>query len=190
MLYHCAAQVHQRSTAQARRCSNAFHLGPEEMHFTMRSESRGQVATAPRCNLFDRRPGTSLPARHVGAQVQFQQNPARIQSVPWLAPLSAPFLDARAGPYWRPCEISPVGARTLSRSQVQQLPSVPQVAPDVCVLCPLQRASASGLTFVDSGQLASPGGNRDICVRRPKTLSKYSKCVLWEFTRAHLRTVY
>lgn len=32
VLYHCAAQVHRRSMARAQRWSNAFHLGPNEMH--------------------------------------------------------------------------------------------------------------------------------------------------------------
>lgn len=47
VLYHCAAQVHQRSTAQAQHCSNAFHLRPVEIYFVMHFKSWGQVATDP-----------------------------------------------------------------------------------------------------------------------------------------------
>lgn len=33
--------------AHAQHCSNAFHLRPDEMHFTMHFKSQGQVATVP-----------------------------------------------------------------------------------------------------------------------------------------------
>lgn len=46
VLYHCAAQVHQRSMALVQQRYNAFHLRPNEMHFTVHFKSRGQAATA------------------------------------------------------------------------------------------------------------------------------------------------
>lgn len=52
VLYHCAAQVQQRSTAQARHCSNAFHLTPNEMRSAVHFKSWS--CNCPPCNLFDR----------------------------------------------------------------------------------------------------------------------------------------
>lgn len=47
VLYHCATQVHWRSMTQTQHCSNIFHLGANEMHFTVNPQSEGQATTAP-----------------------------------------------------------------------------------------------------------------------------------------------
>lgn len=83
VLYHCAAQVHQRSTALAQHRYNAFHLRPNEMHFTVHFKSRGQAATAP-FNLFEGHVWSFLPMKAAWArphnfctQVQFLQSLAQ-----------------------------------------------------------------------------------------------------------------
>lgn len=80
VLYHCAAQVHQRSAALAWHRDNAFHLGPNEMHSTVHFRPRGQAATAP-FNLFECHVWSFLPMKAPWArphtyctQVQFLQS--------------------------------------------------------------------------------------------------------------------
>lgn len=83
VLYHCASQVHQRSTALAQHRYNTFHLGPNERHVTVHFKSRVQAATAP-FNLFDYHVLRFLPMKVVWArphnfctQVQFLQSLAQ-----------------------------------------------------------------------------------------------------------------
>lgn len=61
--------------------------------------------------------------------------------------------------------------------------------PQMCACSTDSIKHAAELSFVDSGQLATPREIETFVRNGQKyVLSKCSKCVLWNFTRAHLRT--
>lgn len=138
VLYHCAAQVHQRSMALVQQRYNAFHLRPNEMHFTVHFKSRGQAATAP--VIYST--ATFLPMKvawaqphHLCTQVQFLQSVA--QEVHYFQFLRAlcvlPFLKMHTSwSLWKVINRYPSMVPNLSPQAAKYAPGFPKVY----LLCP------------------------------------------------------
>lgn len=165
------------------------------MHFTMHFKSQGQVATIPpeiysTCT-FER---FFQQKRHVPSHLMFAPRCNFIK-------IPREFNLSLVSHFW-PCRSA---IRILVCALVNFHQLLPTCCPDSksgsCQLCPKfpqmcacstdSIKHAADLTFVDSGQLATPWEIETFVRNGQKyVLSKCSKCVLWNFTRAHLRTAY